>query len=376
MSLQEQEHDTREDNWKVPPRLKHLAAIGWRVLVIVAVAYVLAMVLLRLRLLVVPLFGALLITALIAPVVDRLSGWGLPRLAAVWMSVVSSILFLLLIIGAVVPAVLMEVDDLDTNFEEGWERTRQWLIDGPLGISEQQIDEWVAELGRQISENRSDIMWGVLDQASVGIEVVVGLILMIPVTFFFLKDGLKIWNWCLGWVVEEHRPRVDTVGRRSFQTLSRYVRGELALASIDAVFIGIGLFLIGVPLLLPLVLITFFGSLVPLVGATVSGIAAVVVALLTLGPLEALLVLGVVLLVQQLEGNVVAPLLLGKAAELHPLVVLAVITAGGILGGVIGAFLSVPLAAVASVLINELRRPNDLLLSSEDRGESIATYGE
>lgn len=191
-------------------------------------------------------------------------------------------------------------------------------------------------------------------------EIVAGTLLTIVLLFFFLKDGPKITGWIRNHVSGPRRDLLETLGRRAWMTLGAYIRGTALIGVADAVLIGIGLLVIGVPLVAPLMVLTFFGAFFPLVGAVVAGLVAALVALVSGGPIDALLVVGIVVVVQQVEGDVLAPLVLGRAVKLHAVVVLLALTAGAVVAGVTGAFLAVPTAGVAAAIGNELRaRRND-----------------
>lgn len=182
--------------------------------------------------------------------------------------------------------------------------------------------------------------------ATLALEVLSGTALAVFVLFFLLKDGGRMWGWVLSWTPPAHRPRADGAGRTAWETLRGYVRGSVLIAFVDAAGIGLGLVLLDVPLALSLTLLVFLGAFVPILGATVSGALAVLVALVTQGVTSALVLLAVVLVVQQLEGNVLHPLVMGRALSVHPVVILLAVSAGGLLAGVPGAIVAVPVVAV------------------------------
>jgi putative heme transporter len=186
-------------------------------------------------------------------------------------------------------------------------------------------------------------------------EVITGLILCLFLTFFFVKDSERFTRWILDFAGRERAPHLRELGRRSATAVSGYLRGQATVGAVDAVFIGIGLAIVGVPLVVPLAFLTFVAAFLPLVGAVVAGTLAALVALVTKGLTAALIVVGITLLVQQLEGHLLAPLLLGRAVALHPVVIILALAAGSILGGIIGAFLAVPIAAVVTAVGTYLR---------------------
>jgi predicted PurR-regulated permease PerM len=248
-----------------------------------------------------------------------------------------------------------EFADLGPTVTEGIGQVKAWLVDGPLGLSQEQIDRYSDQIGEQVRSSGSSIASGVLAGAILAGEVVAGLLLTLVLVFFFVKDGDKICGFALAQVRPENQDLVKALGRRVWGAVGGYVRGTALVALVDATIIGVGLLLIGVPLVLPLALLVFFGAFFPLIGAVLAGTVAVLVALVSGGPGDALLALGVVVVVQQVEGDVLAPLVLGRAVRLHPIVILAVLTGGAVIGGLIGAFLAVPTAAVGVAVGAELK---------------------
>jgi predicted PurR-regulated permease PerM len=193
-------------------------------------------------------------------------------------------------------------------------------------------------------------------------EIIAGFILALVVAFFFIKDSEKITGWIMARLSPEKRDLVGGAGERAWFTMGGYIRGTATIALVDAVFIGLGLLIIGVPLVLPLAVITFFGAFIPILGAVTAGALAALVALVTVGLREALLVVAVTTFVQQTESNLLEPIVMARAVKLHPVVILFALTAGAILGGILGAFLAVPIAAVISSVGNYLRTEHDLTI--------------
>ena len=181
------------------------------------------------------------------------------------------------------------------------------------------------------------------------------VILIVVLTFFFVKDGARLWDWVLELFHEDRQPVLREVGERSWGALSAYVQGVFLVATIDAVLIGAALLIVGVPVAMPLIVLTFIAAFFPIVGAFVAGAAAVLVALVANGLGAALVILAVIVAVQQLEGNVFYPVVVGRKLQLHPVGILLALTAGGVLAGVVGAFLAVPIAAVTGAVLNYTR---------------------
>lgn len=342
----------------MPPRpltLDRAAGFTWRALLVGFGIVVAVVVLSRLRLVVLPVIVALLIATILQPPVEALVRRGFPRLVAV--SVV-----LLLAVGSLVgtgfalaPSISAEFDDLGDTVQEGREQVEDFVADGPLGLDGADLDEYLERAGEEFGGRSSEIVSGVLAGAVVAFEIVAGLLLVVVLLFFFLKDGQHFTDFALRQVRREHRPLAEALGRRAWAAAGGYVRGTALVALVDAVIIGIGLLVIGVPLVLPLAILTFLGAFLPLVGATLAGAVAALVALVDGGVQQALLVTGLIVIVQQVEGDVLAPLVLGRAVKLHPVVILLVLTSGAVLGGLLGAFLAVPVAAVVVAVGSELR---------------------
>jgi putative heme transporter len=335
--------------------LDRSAAIGWRIIVIAGALFIAAVAFRTLQVLILAFVVSLFIASLLTPVAEWMVERGVPRIAAAWILVLGSLGLLAGIITLIAPTVAEQFEDLGPTLEEAWDQIEDWLVTGPLGLSERQLDEYQEQVADSVRGATDQIVSGVVAGAVMAVEVVIGFLLTLVLVFFFIKDGAKITAWILRHLREEHHELARALGRRTYEAGGGYIRGTSIVALVDAIGIGIGLAIIGVPLVLPLAILTFFGGFFPLVGATVAGAFAVLVALVTLGVVEALMVLGVVLLVQQMESNLLEPLVLSRAIRIHPIGVLAVLTAGGLIAGIVGAFLAVPVAAVVVAIGNELR---------------------
>ena len=295
-------------------------------------------------LVIVPILLALFPAALLVPVTNWLRRRGVaPALAAI--AVLLGGLGLLFLVGQfIVGRVIDEWPALQQSIRQGWDDLQAFLATGPLGIDPTWIRESIETLQDRIVE--ADIIrTGVLGVATAVAEMVAMLVLLLVILFFYLKDGERIARWLRDLFPRRSRSDVQEMGTRAWTTIAAYIRGQLLVALVDGVFIGIGLAILRVRLALPLGVLVFFGGLFPIVGAVVTGALAVLVALADRGPLIALIALAIVVAVQQLESNILAPMVLGKATALHPLGVLTSLTAGGILLGVLGAFIAVPIAA-------------------------------
>ncbi|MDG4790281.1 AI-2E family transporter [Micromonospora sp. WMMD1102] len=310
-------------------------------LVLTAGAYVLAQIATRLAPLSIALAATLFLTALLDPVASRLRRYRFPPALAALATV-------LLLLGLLGGAVLLiwrltadQFSDLSKQLDQGLERTREFVT-GALPISQQQLDRLTQQAVGGVQKAAPDPLSGAATVA----EALGGLLLVLVLLFFLLKDGRPMWRWVLDRVAGRHRARTAAAGRAGWRTLGAYTRGTMMIAAIDAIGIGIALVVLRVPLALPLAVITFLGGFVPIIGATVAGGVAVLVALAAKGPTTALLVLAAVIAVQQTEGNLLEPLIMKRQVRLHPVVVLLAVTAGTLLGGIVGAFVSVPITAV------------------------------
>ncbi|MDQ4144559.1 MAG: AI-2E family transporter [Actinomycetota bacterium] len=340
---------------KVPRGLATTAAYSWRFLVIGGAALVLVYALVTLRLVVIPIFVALLLSTLLVPVKNALRRRGLPSLLATWLTMLLAIGVVAGAIYFVVPQVADELETLGQEARRGAEDVITWLTEGPLDLTRQEVDRYIDEASSQLSAQRGSLISGAFKGAYVVLELIAGILLTMVLVFFFVKDGDRIANTFLGLFGEERREDVREVGSRSWTALGAYIRGTAIVGLVDALFIGGGLLIMGVPLVVPLTIITFFAAFFPLVGAVVAGILATLVALVTKGFVAAAVIAGITIVVQQVEGDVLQPIVLGRAVNLHPLVILLSLTGGAIIAGVAGAFLAVPMAAVTTVVVSYMR---------------------
>ncbi|MGI5211704.1 AI-2E family transporter [Plantactinospora sp. CA-290183] len=324
------------------PWLLRWAVVGSACLLIVAAGvYVLA----RIAALLAPLTIALAATLFLAALLDPVANWLRRHRTPPALAALATLLLLLgLLVGAIVLVWRLTADqfsDLAKQLDQGLTRTRDFLTSA-LPISPGQLDEWTR---RAVSGLRSSAPDPVTGAATVA-EAAGALLLVLVLLFFLLKDGRPMWHWVLGRTSDRSRPMATHAGGAGWRTLGAYTRGTVMIAAIDAIGIGIALVILGVPLALPLAVITFLGGFVPIIGATVAGSVAVLVGLAAKGPTTALLVAAAVIAVQQLEGNLLEPLIMKRQVRLHPVVVLVAVTAGTLLGGIAGAFVSVPITAV------------------------------
>ncbi|MBD0330008.1 MAG: AI-2E family transporter [Thermoleophilia bacterium] len=333
---------------EVPRSLRIAAAIAWRALVVAVALAVLALLAARLRTVVLPVLLAAFLATVFYPPARWLRQHGWPRGLAALAVVAGALAVLAAAIALVVPRAAEDFGALDVSVEGGVERVTDWLVEGPFGLSERRVSQWRESAFDEARSQAGRVAGGVFGGAYLVLELVAALLLTIVVLFFYVKDGDRIWSWVVGLFPERIRDRVGGVGDIAWDTLRGYLRGVTLVALFDAIFIGVALLLIGVPLVVPLALLTFVGGFFPIVGAVVAGFAAVMVALVSEGFVAALLVLAAVVAVQQIESNVLQPFVVGRAVALHPLAILLAVATGAIVWGVVGAFLAVPLAAVAA----------------------------
>lgn len=339
----------------VPLWLMGLAGIGWRVLVVAGAVLVVLLLMAQLYLVLLPVFLAILASTLLAPPAQWLRRRRWPSGLAAAVVVVAALAILVGGVALLVPPVVQQLADVGGEIAEGGEEALIWLVEGPLDMSPEDVQALVDQGFEQARANVDVITSGLLTGAVVAVELVAGFLITLVLVFFFVKDGDRIIGWLRERSPSDRREELSAVSRRAWVTLSSYIRGLAIVALVDALGIGLGLAVIGVPLVLPLMVLTFIGGFFPVIGATVAGLVAVLVALVSGGPIDALLVGAVVVAVQQMESNLLQPVVMGRAVRLHPVVVLLAITAGAVLGGIVGAFLSVPTAAVAAAVGNELR---------------------
>ncbi len=343
----------------VPRGLQIGAAVGWRLLVVVAALLVVAVAVAQLAEVIVPVAIALLLSALLTPAVRVLDERGVPRGLATALVLVGGLALLGGVLTFVVATFVRGVPDLGAQLTASIDSVVTWLTTGPLQLSEQQLREFQDQILAALDANQAALTAGAVSTATAIGKVATEIALVVFTLVFFLHGGAAIWQFLLGAVPERIRPRIDVAGRRGLAALVSYVRATAVVAVVDAVAIGIGLALLGVPLAVPLAALVFLGAFVPIIGAVVAGSVAVLIALVAQGPIQALVVLGIIIAVMQLEGHVLQPLLLGRAVKLHPLAVVLAISTGLLLGGIAGALLAVPLLAVLNSGIRSLRSPAD-----------------
>lgn len=369
---------------QVPWALDLAAAWAWRVIIIAAAGYGILWVLGYFAVITLPLVIALLVTALVGPAVEVMSRVGLPRGLASILIVIGGLAAIAALLTFAGQQVATGAEDLADSTVRGLGKIREWLKDGPLNASDSQINDYIQTAQDAIRNQTED--GGAVRQvteigAAVG-HVFAGFFIVLFATYFFLADGDRIWSWVVRLAPRAARERVDSSGRVAWISLTQFVRATVIVALVDSIGIMIVAAVLGVPFVLALGVLVFLGAFIPLVGATVAGSVAVLVALVDQGPIDALLMLGGVIVVQQIEGHILQPFLMGRWVSVHPLGVIVALGCGILVGGVAGALVAVPLAAAVNAVVQHLAShtsPGDDPLAelAEDYGEiGAATHVE
>src|SRR6266566_197460 len=351
VSVPERRENTAEHN-RVPGWLQTGAAWSWRLLLLAAALYLIARVVGMLYIVVVPCTAALLLTALLQPLTARLRRAGLPGLAATWCT----LLIGALVLGGLVLLVTNRVSaDYPTLVDETRHTTTQvesWLSGPPFHIKSSNVQNALNNIPGYLSKHKALVEGTVVTGGKIAAEFFGGLVLMLFVMFFLIKDGERIWAWLIGALRPETAERVNRAGHAAWLAVVYYMRGTVAVAAIHAVVIGVTLFIMGAPLVIPLAVLVFLAAFVPLVGLLVAGTLA------AKGWVAAVILLGVLIIEDQLEGHLLQPQVVGRVIRLHPLAIILSLAVGGVLAGIAGAVVAVPIVAVITRAVPELRRPD------------------
>ena len=341
---------------RVPGWLQTGAAWSWRLLILALAIYLITRMLGVLYIVVVPCIAALLLTALLQPLANRLCRAGLPRLAATW----ATLLIAAAVLGGLVTLVANRVSaDYPTLVAEARHTTTQVesLLSGPpFHVKNSNVQKFLNDIPSYLSKHKSLVEGTVVTGGKIAAQFFGGLVLMLFVTFFLIKDGERIWTWLLGALRTESAERVNRAGHAAWLAVVYYIRGTVAVAAIHAIVIGLVLWIMSVPLALPLAVLVFLAAFVPLVGLLVAGALAIVVTLATKGWVDAVILLGILIVEDQLEAHLLQPQVVGRVIRLHPLAVILSLAVGGVLAGIVGAVVAVPIVAVITRAIPELRR--------------------
>jgi predicted PurR-regulated permease PerM len=347
---------------RVPGWLQTAAAWSWRLLLLAIVIYVIARLLGILYIVVVPCVAALLITAILQPLTAALRRRGLPALAATWVT----LLIAAVVLGGVVTLIANRVSaDYPTLLAETKHTAAQvqsWLAGPPFHVKNTNIQKLLNDIPSYMSKHKTLVEGTVVTGGKIASEFFGGLVLMLFVTFFLIKDGERIWNWLLGAMRTDTARRMDRAGHAAWLAVVYYMRGTVAVAAIHGVVIGVALWIMGVPLALPLAVLVFLAAFIPLVGLLLAGALAILVTLATKGWVAAVILLVILIVEDQLEAHLLQPQVVGRAIRLHPLAVILSLAVGAVLAGIPGAVVAVPVVAVITRALPELRRsePGDL----------------
>ena len=365
-------HDLREPRFNDPPPGPILSpdkpplgtrpfvragVYSWAAIGIIILLFAALTVLGRLTVVIVPLVIALFPAAVLVPPTQALKDRGVPDAAAAALTMVITFSLLGILIRSLAPQVGGELEGLTESLESGVRQVRRFIANGPLFLPPLPVDALFDRLQDRFSfeGGAGDITSTIVEATTVVLEGVTGVLFGLFALFFYLKDGPRIARWLRDLFPHRVRPHVQAIGQRGWYTIGAYIRGTVIIGTVDAVAIGIRLLILRIPLALPLAVLVFFGAQFPIVGALTAGGVAVLVALATNGPAAAFAVLILIVAVQQVEGHILTPILLGRATEMHPLAVIAALTAGAVLLGILGAFLAVPVTASIARAVSYLR---------------------
>jgi predicted PurR-regulated permease PerM len=349
-------------NEKVAPGMRIAAAWSWRILVVAAVIALVGLIVVLLRDVAVPLFVAILLSALLVPFCNWLQQKGWPKALAVAVCELGLLVVIAGLITVIVITVRRGLPDLIETTQVKYEDFVQFLAAPPLNLSEKDITAYVDDAVAGLQSDGGALLTGALSVGSTAGHVIAGALIALFVTLFILIDGRSMWTWIVRLFPTRSRAAIMGAGEAGWITLTTFVKVQIFVAFVDAVGIGLGAFILGwaigepFPLVIPIAIAVFLGSFIPVVGAVATGIFAVFVALVYLGPVPALIMLGIVILVQQLEGHVLQPFLIGNAVKVHPVAIVLAVATGGFVAGIPGALFAVPLVAMLNVMIGYVSR--------------------
>ncbi|GAB2975610.1 AI-2E family transporter [Nocardioides montaniterrae] len=360
---------------EVPFGLDLAASWAWRLLLIGGAIYVLLKLVGFFAVVTIPIAVALLVSALAAPGVGRLERWKVPRGLAALLVVATGIAFVTALLTFAGQQVATGASDLADSTVKGLGEIRDWLQNGPLHASDSQINDWIKKAQDSISKQSDGgkVLGRVTEVGSAVGHVAAGFFITLFATYFFLADGRRIWAWTVRLAPRGARERVDSSGKVAWLSLVQFVRATVIVALCDAIGIAVGAAILKVPFVLAIGVLVFLGAFVPMVGASVAGAVAVLVALVEHGPVTAGVMLAVVIGVQQFEGHVMQPFLMGRWVSLHPLGVIIAIASGVIIAGVAGALVAVPLAAAGNAVVLHLA---DIARDPQAEAEAEADVGD
>jgi predicted PurR-regulated permease PerM len=340
------------DGIETPYVLRFAAAWAWRLLLVVAAVWVLLQLFSLLSVVLVPVIIGLLLAAAASPAADRLERWGVPRGLATVIVVLTGVALIAALVTLVAQQFSSGFADLRDQFDRSLGELERYLTD--LGLKRNQLQDFFDRVREGVGSGQSNLGGTVVKTATTAGHLLAGLFITLFSTIFFIYDGRNIWRWLVRLFPARAQGRVQGSGERAWAVLTAYVRATAVIAAVDALGIALVAWILGLPLVVPLAVLVFIGSFIPVVGATISGTVAVAVALVSEGPVQALIMLAGVVGVQQLEGHVMQPFLLGRLVRVHPLAVVVVIAIGGFVAGIFGALIAVPLTAIINTVATYL----------------------
>ena len=346
--------ETNYSRARVPYGVDLAAAWSWRIVVVAAAGYLLARAIGMFAVVVLPLVIALLLTALVIPLVNLLVRVNVPRGLASLVVVIGSIGFVALLLTFAGQQIAQGASDLSKQVVTALSQIEEWLKTGPLHASDGQINGYINSLQDAVTSSNQEIVTRLTEVTTAISHIVAGLFIVLFGTYFFLSDGRRIWSWIVRIFPRAARERADSSGQIAWTSLTAFVRATVLVAFTDALGIMIGAAILGVPFVIAIGVLVFIGAFIPLIGAFLSGTVAVLVALVDQGPVRALIMLGVVVLVQQIEAHGLQPFLLGRLVSVHPLGVIVAIAMGVLVAGIPGALVAVPFVASANAVILHL----------------------
>lgn len=338
---------------EVPLGVRVAAAWSWRLLIIGVAVAALIWLVAQVRIIVVPMFIAILLTALLHPIVALFERRGWPRWLGILTAFITLIAAVSILVTLIVTQLRGDLGEVATKSTAAWREFLAWL-ESAFGLSSSEVNGFIDQVVNTIRDHQNEIWSGALAVTTTAAQFVTGSLLTLFSLIFLLIDGKRIWYWVVGFLPARAHAPIATAGNAGWVSVGQYVRVQIFVAFVDAVGVGIGAIVLGVPFAVPLAILVFLGSFIPFLGAIVTGALAVFVALVYNGPVTALILLGVVILVNQIEGHVLQPLVMGTAVKVHPLGVVLAVAAGALLAGIPGALFAVPITAAASAMIDAL----------------------
>jgi predicted PurR-regulated permease PerM len=365
----------------VPIGMRIAGAFSWRVLVIAGVIALFVWLMTIFSDILVPFLVGIVISALLVPISNRLQRHHVPKWLAVILSLLGGLAAVAALLWLVIDQIIASYPSLRDRTVSQFGNVREFVLSSGFGISQADVDNWIKEATTWVQDNTGTILSGVASAGSSATHVFEALFIILFTTIFLLIDGKNVWRWTVRLFPRKARATVDGAGVAGWITLTSFIRVQIFVAFVDAVGIGLGAFIVGLffggmPLVIPIAAIVFLGAFIPVVGAIVTGFLAVFVALIFNGPLAAVLVLGVVLLVQQIEGHILQPLVMGNAVKVHPLAVVLGVTAASGLAGIAGAFFAVPLIATLNAMVTTIASGRWRGLDSEHVREATPKRGQ